>query len=164
MTHDAAPAGCDAEYSRFRLSALAVVGSPAPDWQQERARRQERLMRMDIVRWTDHVAWALATTGESAELDRVRPLPKPTLLHMGGPALPWVFVLAMWLACVLYGWLCFAVMLSVPLHPWQQLPVVRGTSVAEGHALCAQTWARLPEEIPACCRRLTGVPCPVSER
>lgn len=134
------------------------------DWQQEQARRQETLMRVDVVQWTDHVAWALATTGKSAELDRVRPLPKPTLWHMGGPAIPWVFVLAMWLACVLYGWLCFAMVLSVLLHPWQKPSGVFGTSVAEGHAICARRWARFPEEIPACCRLLTGVPCPVPEQ
>lgn len=57
-------------------------------WQREQDRRQERLMREDIVDWTDRVARALATTGESWELDRVRPLPKPTLWYRGSTRSP----------------------------------------------------------------------------
>jgi hypothetical protein len=133
-------------------------------WQQEQTRRQDILMRVDVVQWTDAVGWALATTGESAELDRVRPLPRPTLWHRGTPGSDWAFRLWMWLACVLLCWMFFALLLSVPPRPWQERPGGRGTAVAEGHAMCAQTYARWPEEIPACCRRLTGVPCPGSAR
>jgi hypothetical protein len=130
-------------------------------WQREQARRQDILMGVDVERWTDYVAWSLATIGKSVELDRVRSLPKPTLRHLeesGGAS--WLFVVAMWLASTLCCWVFFALVLSMPLHPWQVAPVVPGSSVAEQHAVCAQTWAALPDEIPQCCRRLSGAACP----
>jgi hypothetical protein len=130
-------------------------------WQREQARRQDILMGVDVERWTDYVAWSLATIGKSVELDHVRPLPKPTLRHLeesGGAS--WLFVVAMWLASTLCCWLLFSSVLSMPLHPWQGPPVIRVLSVAEWQVVCAQTWAALPEEIPQCCQRLSGVPCP----
>jgi hypothetical protein len=133
-------------------------------WQQEQTRRQDFLMLMDVMRWTDRVGWILATTGESAELDGVRPLPRPTLRHMGARGSDWAFRLWMWLMCVGLCWGFFTLMLAKPLPPLQKPSVVFGTSVAEGHVMCAQTYARWPEEIPACCRRVTGVPCSVPER
>jgi hypothetical protein len=133
------------------------------DWQREQARRQDRLMREDVESWSNRVAWSLATTGKSYELDLVRPLPRPTFLHRGAPGVSWLFALSMWGTFVLICWM----VLGLVVPAWQ-LPLpgerVVSKSVAEWQALCAETWARLPEEIPACCRRLTGVPCPVPGR
>jgi hypothetical protein len=130
------------------------------DWQLEQARRQDILVGVDVERWTDYVGWTLATTGDSVELDRVRPLPKPTLLHMGKPGVPWGYVLTMWLTSTLSFWMFFTLMTSMLLPPRQVSPVVPGLSVTEQHAVCAQTWTALPQEIAACCQRLSGVPCP----
>ena len=128
-------------------------------WQREQTRRQDRLLREDVESWSTRVAWVLATRGESAELDLVRPLPRPTFLHRGALGGSWLFALAMWGACVLMGWM----ILGLVVPEWQ-LPLpgerVVSKSVAELQALCAETWHALPTEIPACCRRLTGVPCP----
>lgn len=129
-------------------------------WQQEQVRRQDHLMRQDVDRWTDYVAWTLAITGESVELDRVRPLPKPTLRHRGAYAVPWFLVAMMWLISVMAVWMLFTMVVPMLLHPWQPRPVAQVKSVAEQHMVCAQTWAALPREIAQCCRRLSGVPCP----
>ena len=129
------------------------------DWEREQARRQDRLMREDVERWSDRVAWVLATRGESAELDLVRPLPRPTFLHRGALGVPWLCALALWVAGVLLGWM----VLGLVVPAWQ-LPLpgerVVSKSTAELQAVCAATWHAVPTEIPACCQRLTGKPCP----
>jgi Flp pilus assembly protein TadB len=134
-------------------------------WEQEQSRRQDRLMREDVERWTDRVAWALATTGESYELGRVRPLPKPTLRHRGPYTAPWFLIAAMWFASVAVAWMLITLIVAILLYPpWRELPGAQDTSVAEWHAMCAKTWAALPDEIPQCCQRFSGVPCPRSAR
>ena len=131
-------------------------------WQQEQARRQDHLMRQDVERWTDYVAWTLAITGESVELDRVRPLPKPTLRHRGAYAAPWFLVAMMWLVSVMAVWMLCTMVVLMLLYRGQLRPVAQAKSVAEWQTVCAKTWAALPDEIPECCRRLSGVPCPRS--
>jgi hypothetical protein len=140
------------------------LGFHRRQWQKEQTRRQNVLMQVDVVRWTDYIAWTLATRGESAELDGVRPLPRPTLWHMGDRASDWAFRLLMWLGCVGLCWIFLTFMLAGPLPPLQKPSVVLGMSVAEGHAMCAQIYAWWPEEIPACCLRQTGVPCSIPGR
>ena len=87
------------------------------EWQREQARRQDLLMREDVECWTDRVAWSLAMTGQSFELDRVRPLPKPTLRHTGELGYPWLFVLRIWFASVLLCWGVFTVMIPERRRP-----------------------------------------------
>jgi hypothetical protein len=77
------------------------------NWQREQDRRQDMLMRVDVEVWTDRVGSSLARTGKSLELDRVRPLPKPTLWHRGAFALSWLTVVAIWLVSVM---VCYTLM------------------------------------------------------
>src|SRR5215475_7406794 len=108
-------------------------------WQREQARRQDRLMREDVERWTDRVAWALATTGESWELDSVRPLPKPTFLHRGALGVPWLFMLWMWLGFMVLCWMLLAVAIFGLPQPSQVPSAVPLRSTAEWQAFCAET-------------------------
>ena len=107
-------------------------------------------MRQDVERWTDYVAWTLAKLPGNLSNSTVSvPCPSRPCDTGGHTQSPWFLVAMLWLVSVMAVWMLCTGVVPMLLHPWQPRPVAQAKSVAEWHTLCAETWARLPEEIPA---------------